>query len=163
VTCTEQGLPIECAPDAWRWLHSRLSQYWKSGLRPVDMIAHSRFTGPSRSLLASASGRASCHFEVLSHVGNTHRALFHAEFDEKMGTAFGGRPHWGKQIANPWRLAASHDRDSVELFLEIRAELDPEQRFLNPWLRDSVFALGRRRRGESREERNRTPMVALSA
>jgi L-gulonolactone oxidase len=147
VTACESGIPVENAPEAWRWLQGRLRAYWKSGLRPVDMIVHARFCGPSRALLASSAGRATCHIEVLSYVANSHRQLFLPEFDEKMRTAFAGRPHWGKEIVNPWRVVNTHDAANLELFLDIREQLDPHQRFLNRYLRDDIFALARRRRG----------------
>lgn len=145
VTSTELGIPIDAAPDAWRWLHERLAQYWRSGIRPVDMIAHARFTAASRALIASSAGRATCHLEVLSHAGNRHRDLFLPEFDAVLSGEFAGRPHWGKHLPRPGRIAECHG-DELDTFLEIRRELDPEQRFLNPFLRDEVFGLARRAR-----------------
>jgi FAD/FMN-containing dehydrogenase len=143
VISSEFAIPVERAPEAWAWLHGRLMQYWRSGVRPVNLVVHARFGSPSEALLASSAGRATCHLEVLSFEGNRARALFESEFDEKMRGEFSGRPHWGKDMVNPRRAAEMYG-DNLDRFLEIRRGLDPEQRFLNAFLRDEVFGLGRR-------------------
>jgi FAD/FMN-containing dehydrogenase len=143
VISSEFAIPVEHAAEAWAWIVQRLMQYWRSGIRPVDLVVHARFGSASQALLASASGRATCHLEVLCLDGNPHRELFATDFDQKMRRDFAGRPHWGKDIANPWRAAQTWSHN-VEQFLEIRHQLDPQQTFLNPFLRDQVFSLGRR-------------------
>lgn len=145
VISSEFAIPASRAPEAWSWLFSRLMQFWRSGVRPVNLLVHARFGRASEALIASSSGRATCHLEVLSFDENPARALFEGEFDEKMRGAFDGRPHWGKDIANPWRAAETHG-ENMDRFLDVRDALDPEQRFLNTFLRDDVFGLGRRRR-----------------
>lgn len=145
VISSEFAIPAPRAAEAWSWLHGRLTQFWKAGVRPVNLLVHARFGRASEALIASSSGRATCHVEVLSFDENPSRALFEGEFDEKMRGAFDGRPHWGKDIANPWRAAETHG-ENMDRFLSVREELDPEQRFLNTFLRDDVFGLGRRRR-----------------
>ncbi len=144
VISSEFSLPIENASVAWAWVIERLMQYWRSGIRPVNMVFHARFGRPSQAWIASSTGRHSCHLEVLCLDGNRHRELFATEFDEKLRGTFGGRPHWGKDIARPWLAAATHG-SNMDAFLEVRRQLDPKQRFLNPFLRDEVFGLGRRR------------------
>ncbi|MBI5610169.1 MAG: FAD-binding protein [Deltaproteobacteria bacterium] len=143
VISSEFAVPIERAGEAWAWVVERLMQYWRSGIRPVNMVVHARFGRPSAAWIASSAGRRSCHLEVLCLDGNRHRHLFASELDEKMRGHFGGRPHWGKDIARPWLAAATHGRN-MDAFLDIRRDLDPKQRFLNPYLRDEVFGLGRR-------------------
>lgn len=143
VISSEFAIPIELAPQAWSWVVERLMQYWKSGLRPVNMVVHARFGRASEALIASSSGRASCHIEVLSNDGNRHRGLFETEFDEAMRARFSGRPHWGKHLERPWLAAATHGA-AMDAFLDIRHQLDPRQLFVNPFLRDEVFGLGRR-------------------
>lgn len=146
VLSAEFAVPLELAPDAWGWMVTRLMEYWRSGMRPVDMVVHARFGKASRSLLASSGGRATCHLEVLTVDGNRQREVFVREMDEKMRRDFHGRPHWGKDLVRPWTLAETYG-PALEEFLQIRAEMDPAQRFLNPFLRDEVFGLGRRLRG----------------
>lgn len=143
VISSEFAIPVERAPDAWTWMHRRLMKYWASGLRPVNLVAHARFCRGSDGFLAPSAGRASCHLEVLSFDGNPDRALFDEDFDHQMRASFGGRPHWGKHLHDPSRAAEGYG-DNLEAFLAVRRELDPEQRFLNAFLRDEVFGLGRR-------------------
>lgn len=144
VISSEFAVPAEQSTAAWAWVVERLMQYWRSGIRPVNMVVHARFGRPSDAFIASSAGRQTCHLEVLCLDSNRHRDLFAPEFDEKMRTSFGGRPHWGKDIARPWLAAATHG-PNMDAFLDIRGQLDPRQRFLNPFLRDEVFGLGRRR------------------
>jgi FAD/FMN-containing dehydrogenase len=143
VISSEFAIPQELASEAWTWLFGRLMQYWKANVRPVDLVVHARFTGASEAFLASAAGRPTCHLEVLCFEGNRQRDLFQGEFHRTMQDAFQGRPHWGKEIVHHWSAASCYG-SNLELFLDIRHELDPGQRFLNPFLRDEVFGLGRR-------------------
>lgn len=143
VISSEFAIPQDLAPDAWTWLYGRLMQYGAAGVRPVNLVAHARFTGPSKAFLSSSAGRPTCHLEVLSFKGNPERDLFQGEFHQKMFHSFAGRPHWGKEIAHHWHAARGYGAN-LDQFLEIRRELDPSQRFLNPFLRDDVFGLGRR-------------------
>lgn len=149
VISSEFAIPIELAPDAWNWLSIRLSQYAKAGVSPVNLTAHARFGCASQAFLASSAGRPTCHLEVLCFAGNHQRDLFQREFHQKMSDAFEGRPHWGKDIASPWQAARRYG-ENLDRFLDVRRELDPEQRFLNTMLRDEVFALGRCVARESR-------------
>ncbi len=143
VISSEFAIPVEHAPDAWTWLYSRLMQYWAAGVKPVNLVAHARFSGASQAFLASAAGRATCHLEALCFKGNRQRGVFQREFHQKMHGTFHGRAHWGKEIANHWQAARGYG-ENLDRFLDIRHELDPEQRFLNPFLRDEVFGIGRR-------------------
>jgi FAD/FMN-containing dehydrogenase len=143
VISAEFAIPQELGPDAWTWLYLRLMQYAKAGVSPVNLVAHARFGCASQAFLASSADRATCHLEVLCFKGNRQRELFQGEFHQKMYDAFEGRSHWGKEIANHWHAARRYG-DNLERFLDVRHELDPEQRFLNPFLRDEVFGLGRR-------------------
>jgi FAD/FMN-containing dehydrogenase len=145
VISSEFAVPIEATAEAWQYVHDRLMQYSRAGVRPVNLVVHARFGKASNALIASSSGRASCDLECLCFTDNPHRDLFQTDFDIKMRTEFEGRPHWGKDIANPWAAAATHGK-AMDEFLAIREELDPAQRLLNPFLRDEVFGLGRRRR-----------------
>lgn len=143
VISTEHAIPEELAGDAWAWLTERLGQYARAGVAPVNLTAHARFGRGSDAYLASAGGRRTCHLEILSFDGNRQRDLFQPEFHEKMSTTFEGRPHWGKDLVNPFQVARCYG-DRIDAFLDVRGALDPDQVFLNPFLRDEVFGLGRR-------------------
>ena len=109
----------------------------------ATLVMHARFEGASQALIASSSGRATCQLEVLTVDGDRQRDVFVRKLDEKMRRDFRGRPTWGKDLVRPWTIAETHGT-ALEEFLEIRAEMDPPQRILNPSLRDEVFGLGRR-------------------
>lgn len=149
---SEFGIPVERAPEAWRWLQGRLRRYGDAGVRPVSLVVHARFCRASRALIAPSSGRDTCHLEVLSFKGNEHRHLFGEDFDVAMRGRFCGRPHWGKEIHNP-AAATENYGDELAAFLELRHELDPRQRFLNAFLRDDVFGLARRPKPAARRAR----------
>jgi len=142
---SEFAIPLEHAPAAWRWLDTRLGRYADAGVRPVTLMVHARFCRASQGFIAPSSGRATCHLEVLSFKGNRHRHLFAEDFETKMRTEFEGRPHWGKELYNPAAAAKGYGAN-LDAFLEVRHELDPTQRFINPFLRDQVFGLARRPR-----------------
>ncbi|MEU3992569.1 FAD-binding protein [Streptomyces platensis] len=90
-------------------------------------------TAPADDLpLSTASGRDTVYVAVHMYRGTPHQAYFAAA--ERIMTAHGGRPHWGKL----------HTRDAAYLadvyprfgeFTALRDRLDPERRFANPYLR----------------------------
>ncbi|WP_330316562.1 D-arabinono-1,4-lactone oxidase [Streptomyces platensis] len=90
-------------------------------------------TAPADDLpLSTASGRDTVYVAVHMFRGTPHQAYFAAA--ERIMTAHGGRPHWGKL----------HTRDAAYLadvyprfgeFTALRDRLDPERRFANPYLR----------------------------
>lgn len=90
-------------------------------------------TAPADDIpLSTASGRDTVYLAVHMYRGTPHQAYFAAA--ERIMTAHGGRPHWGKL----------HTRDAAYLadvyprfgeFTAVRDRLDPERRFANPYLR----------------------------
>ncbi|MDH6224545.1 D-arabinono-1,4-lactone oxidase [Streptomyces sp. MJP52] len=124
----EYALPREAVVDALRELRSVVD---RSGLRisfPVEVR-----TAPADDIpLSTACGRDSAYIAVHMFRGTPYRAYFTAA--ERIFTAYGGRPHWGK----------IHTRDAEYLdgvyprfgeFRELRNRLDPERRFHNDYLR----------------------------
>ncbi|MFD0317720.1 D-arabinono-1,4-lactone oxidase [Streptomyces flavalbus] len=124
----EYALPRAAVTDALRELKSMIE---RSGLRvsfPVEVR-----TAPADDItLSTASGRDSAYIAVHLFKGTPYRAYFTAA--ERIFTAHGGRPHWGKV----------HTRDA-EYFAEVyprfgeftalRDRLDPDRRFQNAYLR----------------------------
>ncbi|GAA2434122.1 D-arabinono-1,4-lactone oxidase [Streptomyces glaucus] len=90
-------------------------------------------TAPADDIpLSTASGRDSAYVAVHMFRGTPYRAYFTAA--ERIFTAHGGRPHWGKV----------HTRDAAYLsrvyprfgeFTALRDRLDPDRRFQNDYLR----------------------------
>lgn len=124
----EYALPREAAVEALRELKAMVD---RSPLRvsfPVEVR-----TAPADDItLSTASGRDSAYIAVHMYRGTPYRAYFTAA--ERIMTAHGGRPHWGKV----------HTRDAAYLsrayprfgeFTALRDRLDPERMFGNDYLR----------------------------
>lgn len=124
----EYALPREAAIGALREVKAMIE---RSPLRvsfPVEVR-----TAPADDIaLSTASGRESAYVAVHLYKGTPHQSYFTAV--ERIMTAHGGRPHWGKV----------HTRDA-EYFAEVyprfgefralRDRLDPERLFGNDYLR----------------------------
>lgn len=124
----EYALPREAAVAALREVKAMVE---RSPLRvsfPVEVR-----TAPADDIaLSTASGRESAYIAVHLYRGTPHRAYFTAV--ERIMTAHGGRPHWGKV----------HSRDAEYLagvyprfgeFTALRDRLDPQRLFANDYLR----------------------------
>ncbi|MCX4587929.1 D-arabinono-1,4-lactone oxidase, partial [Streptomyces sp. NBC_01481] len=124
----EYALPREAAIGALREVKAMID---RSSLRvsfPVEVR-----TAPADDItLSTASGRESAYIAVHLYRGTPYQAYFTAV--ERIMTAHGGRPHWGKV----------HTRDA-EYFAEVyprfgeftalRDRLDPQRLFGNDYLR----------------------------
>ncbi|MFE6774628.1 D-arabinono-1,4-lactone oxidase [Streptomyces sp. NPDC057702] len=124
----EYALPREAAIEALRELRAMID---RSRLRvsfPVEVR-----TAPADDIpLSTASGRDTAYLAVHMYRGTPHEAYFTAV--ERIMTAHGGRPHWGKL----------HSRDAEYLsgvyprfgeFTAVRDRLDPGRVFGNAYLR----------------------------
>ncbi|MFJ9853834.1 D-arabinono-1,4-lactone oxidase [Streptomyces sp. NPDC101150] len=82
--------------------------------------------------LSTASGRDTVYIAVHMYRGTPHEAYFAAA--ERIMTAHGGRPHWGKlHTRDADYLAEAYPRFGE--FTALRDRLDPERRFTNGYLR----------------------------
>ncbi|MFK4227121.1 D-arabinono-1,4-lactone oxidase [Streptomyces sp. NPDC019890] len=124
----EYALPREAAVGALREVKAIIE---RSPLRvsfPVEVR-----TAPADDIaLSTASGRESAYIAVHQYRGTPYQAYFTAV--ERIMTAHGGRPHWGKV----------HSRDAAYFaevyprfgeFTALRDRLDPERLFGNDYLR----------------------------
>ncbi|MFI1864573.1 D-arabinono-1,4-lactone oxidase [Streptomyces jumonjinensis] len=124
----EYALPREAAVPALREVRAMIE---RSPLRisfPVEVR-----TAPADDMaLSTASGRESAYIAVHMYRGTPYRAYFAAV--ERIMTAHGGRPHWGKlHTRDAASLAAVYPRFGE--FTAVRDRLDPERRFGNDHLR----------------------------
>ncbi|EFG09866.1 Putative FAD-dependent oxidoreductase [Streptomyces clavuligerus] len=124
----EYALPREAAMAA---LHEVRAMIGRSPLKvsfPVEVR-----TAPADDIaLSTASGRETAYIAVHLYRGTPHRAYFTAV--ERIMTAHGGRPHWGKlHTRDAERLAEVYPRFGE--FTALRDRLDPERRFANDHLR----------------------------
>ncbi|GAA4662243.1 D-arabinono-1,4-lactone oxidase [Streptomyces chumphonensis] len=124
----EYALPRAAAMPALRELRALIE---RSDLRvnfPVEVR-----TAPADDIaLSTAEGRDSAYLALHVYRGTPHSAYFSAA--ERIMTAHGGRPHWGKL----------HSRDAAYLadvyprfaeFTSVRDRLDPDRVFGNDYLR----------------------------
>lgn len=130
----EYCLPEEALEPCLRELAPAIRNGRISGSYPVEV----RRVQADKLWLSPFSGRDSVTIAVHQHHRHNPRQLF--DTCEAIFRAHQGRPHWGKM----------HSRTAAELaelypqwdkFQKLRAECDPQGRFLNPHLRE-VFGVG---------------------
>ncbi|MEU8762477.1 D-arabinono-1,4-lactone oxidase [Streptomyces sp. NPDC048659] len=124
----EYALPRGAAVSALRELKAMVERSPLKVSFPVEVR-----TAPADDItLSTASDRESAYIAVHLYKGTPHRAYFTAV--ERIMTAHGGRPHWGKV----------HTRDAAYFekvyprfaeFTALRDRLDPDRRFGNDYLR----------------------------
>ncbi|MEU9193729.1 D-arabinono-1,4-lactone oxidase [Streptomyces hundungensis] len=124
----EYALPREAAVGALREVKALVE---RSPLRvsfPVEVR-----TAPADDIaLSTASGRETAYIAVHMYRGTPHQAYFTAV--ERIMTAHGGRPHWGKlHTQDAAYFAQAYPRFAE--FTAVRDRLDPERRFTNAYLR----------------------------
>lgn len=124
----EYAVPREAAVPAIRELKAMVD---RSGLR-ISFPVEVRVAPADDIPLSTASGRDTAYVAVHLYRGTPHHAYFTAV--ERIMTAHGGRPHWGKL----------HSRDAEYLagvyprfgeFTAVRDRLDPGRVFGNDYLR----------------------------
>lgn len=124
----EYALPRERVVEALRELRAMVD---RSGLRvsfPVEVR-----TAPADDItLSTASGRETAYIAVHMYRGTPYQAYFTAA--ERIFTAHGGRPHWGKvHTRDAEYLAGVYPRFGE--FTALRDRLDPDRVFGNDYLR----------------------------
>ncbi|AXK33417.1 FAD-binding protein [Streptomyces armeniacus] len=124
----EYALPRAAAMDALRALKTMVDRSRHRVSFPVEI----RVAPADDIPLSTAQGRDTAYIAVHTYRGTPHEAYFTAA--ERIMTAHGGRPHWGKL----------HSRDAAYLagvyprfaeFTKLRDRLDPERVFANDYLR----------------------------
>ncbi|MEU9005732.1 D-arabinono-1,4-lactone oxidase [Streptomyces sp. NPDC059982] len=124
----EYALPRERLVEALRELKTMVE---RSPLRisfPVEVR-----TAPADDItLSTASGRETAYIAVHMYRGTPYQAYFTAA--ERIFTAHGGRPHWGKvHTRDAEYLAEAYPRFAE--FTALRDRLDPDRVFGNDYLR----------------------------
>ncbi|WP_328301258.1 FAD-binding protein [Streptomyces sp. NBC_00435] len=124
----EYALPREQVVGALRELKAMVD---RSGMRisfPVEVR-----TAPADDItLSTASGRESAYIAVHMYKGTPYQAYFTAA--ERIFTAHGGRPHWGKVHTRDAEYFAQVYPRFGE-FTALRDRLDPDRTFGNDYLR----------------------------
>jgi len=123
----EYGIPIDAAREAVNRVRALVKQ---SGLVPIFPV-EVRFTKGDDIPLSTASGRDSCYIAVHVFEGMQYQQYF--EGVEDIMNDYGGRPHWGKLHFQTAETVAPRYPE-WQRFQQVRARLDPEGRFSNPYL-----------------------------
>jgi FAD-linked oxidoreductase len=124
----EYAVPAERGPDCLRELRAFLQQR----RLPVSFPIEYRYVAADDLLLSPFYQRDSATISI--HVFHPTSYTEYFAGAEAIFRNHAGRPHWGKKhTAGPAYLRRVYPR--FDEFLKIRAELDPEGRFLNPHLR----------------------------
>lgn len=130
----EYHLPREAGPQALREIVAEIEDNNIEVFFPIEF----RTTAPDDAWLSPFYRRESCSIAVHRFHEAGYRPYFSAI--EPIFRKHEGRPHWGKlNTLKAEDFAALYPKWSD--FLEVRAEMDPEGKFLNPYLRD-VFGVG---------------------
>lgn len=129
----EYHLPREDGLKAFREIRELIETQFPDVFFPIEV----RYVQADNIWLSPFYRQDSISIAVHRYYAEDHRPLFEAI--EPIFRRYGGRPHWGK-------LHSLEGRELAELyphwedFQDIRRQLDPEGRFLNPYLRQ-LFAL----------------------
>jgi len=120
---------------AWLEVVDRLDALAHQALYPQNLVMHVRFGRNSHAYLAPNGGDGcSAFFEIITHA-NTPNHADHFAGVERYWQRLGGRAHWAKMTADPDRLIDNYAPSRVEAFREVRRAMDPEQVFLNDYVR----------------------------
>ena len=125
----EYAVPSEAGPACFRALRDLMQQRHPDVLWPLEYRTVARDELP----LSPASGRATVTLSLHQGAELPYRDFFADA--EAVLRDHAGRPHWGKwhRLRAP-ELAALYPR--FEAFRALRRRLDPDGRFLSPYLRE---------------------------
>ncbi len=124
----EYAVPREAAVPVVRELKAMVE---RSGLR-ISFPVEVRVAPADDIALSTASGRDTAYVAVHMYRGRRYQEYFTAV--ERIATAAGGRPHWGKiHTRDAEYLAEAYPRFAE--FTRLRERLDPERLFGNDYLR----------------------------
>jgi FAD/FMN-containing dehydrogenase len=131
--------------DAWNNAVSQIEVMQNEGVYPVNLNVHIRFIKNSDSLLSPANqAEATTHTCYIEYLSFSQQIDGYVDFSQVVGPEWanhGGLPHWAKifQIV-PGAYADAHqklqDRGSLQPFLNVRQELDPNGIFMNDFLNE---------------------------
>ncbi len=123
----EYAIPREAAAEALLRVKALIE---KEGLY-ISFPVQVRFVAPDRIPLSMAYGRETCFIAVHVFRGMPYERYFRGV--EAIMRDYGGRPHWGKlHFQEASTLAPLYPE--WELFQRMRARMDPQGLFLNPYL-----------------------------
>ncbi|MCB1644125.1 MAG: FAD-binding protein [Pseudomonadales bacterium] len=130
----EYQVPAEHGPDCLRDILATIRAENIDIVFPLEY----RYIKADDLMLSMFAGRDACSISVHHFAEYDYRPYF--ALIEPIFHKYGGRPHWGKlHTLTAKQLAPLYPE--WDNFLEIRERLDPDRRFINPYLQ-SLFGLG---------------------
>ncbi|WP_199440630.1 D-arabinono-1,4-lactone oxidase [Umezawaea beigongshangensis] len=124
---TEYALPREALHGVLRELRSAVARLDHGVIVPVEV----RVARADDVWLSTAHGRDTAYVAVHQFLGMPYRQYF--DTFEQIACSVGGRPHWGKM--HSLDAAVLRERyPHFDDFRRVRAAVDPEGRFTNPYL-----------------------------
>jgi len=123
----EYAVPRAHAAAAVRAVRAAIGERGFAVSFPIEV----RFVAPDDALLSPAAGRETCYIAVHMYRGMAWQPYFRCV--EEIMDGFGGRPHWGKRHFQTAETLRERYPD-WDRFAAIRARLDPEGRFANPYV-----------------------------
>lgn len=132
---SEYAVPRQALPDVLGELRTEVRKLADPVMFPVEI----RVAAADDIWLSTAYHRDSAYIAVHQFVGMPYRAYF--DLFERIAGAAGGRPHWGKMhTLDAATLRARYPK--FDDFTALRAELDPNGVFANPYLDRVLGKLG---------------------
>jgi L-gulono-1,4-lactone dehydrogenase len=123
---SEYAIPRDALGEVLAELQARVPALADAVMLPVEV----RVAAQDDIWLSTAYGRDSAYIAIHQYVGMPFRAYF--DLFEAIAGAVGGRPHWGKM--HTLDAAALRERyPRFDDFVALRAKVDPEGRFTNPY------------------------------
>jgi L-gulono-1,4-lactone dehydrogenase len=124
---SEYAVPRESLLDVLAELRSAVPRLSHPVMFPVEV----RVAAADDIWLSTASGRDSAYIAIHQYIGLPYQDYF--DTFESIVAQVNGRPHWGKMhTLDAARFAELYPH--FEDFRNVRAEVDPDGRFLNPYL-----------------------------
>ena len=124
---SEYAVPRESVADVLAELRRAVPRLAEPVMFPVEV----RVAAADDIWLSTAYGRDTAYVAVHQYTGLPYRAYF--DLFESVVAGVAGRPHWGKlHSLDAARLAPLYPR--FDDFRRVRAQVDPEDRFGNPYL-----------------------------
>jgi L-gulonolactone oxidase len=131
----EYGVPREALPEALNRVRRLVDELGTPLSFPVEV----RVVAPDEIPLSTAQGRETGYIAVHVYRDTPYDAYFAGV--ERIMDSYGGRPHWGKMhFQRAETLAARYPHWNH--FQRVRARLDPEGRFANPYLDRVLGSVG---------------------
>jgi FAD/FMN-containing dehydrogenase len=123
---SEYAIPRESLGDVLAELRREIPKLADPVLFPLEI----RVAAQDDIWLSTAHGRDSAYIAIHQYRGMPYRQFF--DLFESITRTVDGRPHWGKlHTLTATRLATLYPR--FDDFRRIRAEVDPDGRFANPY------------------------------